>query len=75
MTEDYLNYDPDIEREQLLNSLLLLEPLHTAPAKKELFGKWYETIVAIGDDHTATILIDSDAYYALLERNNKPVKE
>ena len=34
--------------------------------KKELFGVWREYTIGIGNDHTATILIDDESFNVLL---------
>ena len=39
--------------------------LTSAPKNIELYGKWYDLVIGIGNDHTARLLIDDDALRAL----------
>jgi hypothetical protein len=58
------------EDEILLGDIIELNPVHDAPVKMEFFSKYYEIIVGIGNDHTASILIDENSLEVLKIRRN-----
>jgi len=44
--------------------------LTTAPCRTKCYGVWYEVVIGIGNDHTASLTIDKDSLMELCNRNN-----
>ena len=53
----------------LLRKLLEEGDVNPAPEKVEYSTPHYELIIGIGKDHTASIFIDEDAYFELMEND------
>jgi len=59
-----LKYESDHD---LLFELIYRNKRGTCPAKSQYTGKWYESIIAIGDDDIASIRLTEEAYDKLCE--------
>jgi len=56
---------------ELLVELFLLNDMHDAPNKTERCGKWYQSTIPIGDNHTAYLTIDDAAFEELKKEIHK----
>ena len=54
--------------ESLLHELIERNGIGNAPAVKKMVGKWHSTLIAIGTDETAEILMPESAWNALKNR-------
>ena len=48
-----------------MKALLMNNNIGDAPHKTQRHGKHYEVIIAIGENHTATLTLDEEAYFEL----------
>ena len=55
---------------KLLKLLVMYQPAQETPSTREYVSDHLEWTIPIGNDHTASIVLDIDAYNALLERVN-----
>lgn len=51
----------------LLRKIIENEDPNPAPNRIEFVSPHYEIIVPIGEDHTASVFIDAESYFELLE--------
>ena len=56
-----------------LASLILQFDVAPAARKVERFGKHYECLIPIGKDYTATLVLDDDAFDALVKHYQEPL--
>ncbi len=57
---------------QALRNIFMVEKIGKAPTRRKYAGEWVEVYVAIGNDHTATISMPSDALSELLHITTTP---
>ena len=60
----------DFTDTELLQELLTRNNPGIAPRKTVRQGVWFDSIIGIGNDHTASIYIDDDALRELSKINN-----
>jgi hypothetical protein len=58
-----------MKEEKLLKKLVENGDIGPAPNRSEYYTPHYEVIVGIGKDHTAKIILDEGAYFALMEED------
>jgi len=56
---------------KLLDILVANQPASTTPNKRVYVSEHLEWKIPIGNNHTASIVLDMDAYETLLERVNE----
>jgi hypothetical protein len=56
---------------ELLAELIKRNNIHEAPSSTIRYGKHYESLIAIGDNHTAFLTIIDDAYEHLIKEYQK----
>ena len=57
------------EETYLLRKLIEEGNLNPAPSKMEFYTPHFEMVIGIGKDHSATLIIDEDSYFELLEND------
>ena len=56
-----------------VSSLILQFDVAPAATKVERFGKHYECLIPIGKDHTAVLVLDDEAFDALVKHYKEPL--